>query len=157
MAATTVARQAGEGDAFWLLGGLYEVKVSGAESGGALSMIEMHLPAGLGPPPHRHPGDESVYVLDGRIRYHIEGETFEGLPGASFHVPRGTLENFEPVEESRLLVTYTPGGIEGFFAEAGESAPRRELPPPPTEPPDIERLIAIGERHGMRIAPPTPA
>ena len=157
MPGTTVARQADEGEAFWLLGGLYEVKVAGAESGGALSMIAMHLPAGLGPPPHRHPGDESVYVLEGRIRYHIEGETFDGVPGAAFHVPKGTLENFEPVEESRLLVVYTPGGIEGFFAEAGEPAPRRELPPPPTERPDIERLIEIGERHGMRIAPPTPA
>ena len=154
---TTVARQPGEGDAYWLLGGLYEVKVAGTESGGTLTLVEMHLPAGLGPPPHCHPSDESVYVLEGRIRYHIEGESFDGVPGTSFHVPEGTLENFEPVEESRLLVIYTPGGIEGFFDEAGEPAQRRELPPPPTEPPDIKRLIEIGERHGMRIAPPAPA
>jgi quercetin dioxygenase-like cupin family protein len=154
MASTTVARQPNEGEAFWLLGGLYELKVAAAETDGALTIVEMHLPAGLGPPPHTHPGAESVYVLEGRIRYHIEDEQFEGGPGASFHVPQGTVENFEPIEDSRLLVVYTPGGIEGFFAEAGEPAARRELPPPPTEPPDLARLIEIGEKHGMRIATP---
>lgn len=157
MAATTVARQPGEGEAFWMLGGLYELKVGSAESDGALTVMEMTLPAGMGPPPHRHPGGETVYVLEGRIRYHIEGETFEGGPGASFHVPGGTLENFEPLEQTRILVVYTPGGIESFFAEAGERAERRELPPPPSESPDLERLVAIGEKHGLRIAPPTPA
>jgi quercetin dioxygenase-like cupin family protein len=137
-----------------MLGGLYEVKVSAADSGGAVTIMEMTLPAGMGPPPHTHPGRESVYVLEGRIRYHIEDETFEGGPGSCFHIPEGTLENFEPIETSRIIVAYTPGGIEAFFGEAGEPAERRELPPPPTGPPDVERLVAIGEKYGMQIAPP---
>jgi quercetin dioxygenase-like cupin family protein len=137
-----------------MLGGLYETKVASAETDGAMTIMEMTIPAGMGPPPHRHPGSESVYVIEGRIRYHIAGETFDGGPGSCFHLPAGTLENFEPVEQSRILVVYTPGGIEEFFAEAGEAAQRRELPPAPTGPPDIERLTAIGEKHGMEIAPP---
>jgi len=52
------------------------------------------------------------------------------------------------------LVTYRPGGIEKFFAEAGEPARRREVPPAPTSPPDIARLVEIGKRHGMDIQPP---
>ena len=154
MAGDTVAREPGQGTAFWMLGGLYEVKVSSAESDGALTLMEMTMPTGMGPPPHTHPGGETVYVLEGRIRYHINGETFEGRPGSTFHVPAGTLENFEPVEQSRLLVLYTPGGIEKFFAEAGEPAQSRELPPAPAGPPDIERLVAIGQKHGMDIRPP---
>src|SRR5213080_890271 len=98
MPGETVAREPGQGTAFWMLGGLYEVKVSSAESDGALTIMEMTMPAGMGPPPHTHPGGESVRVLEGRIRYHIAGETFEGGPGSTFHVPAGTLENFEPVE-----------------------------------------------------------
>jgi quercetin dioxygenase-like cupin family protein len=152
MADETVVRQPGEGKAYWMLGGLYECKVGAAETDGALTIMDMKIPAGMGPPPHTHPGGESVYVLEGRIRYHIDGETFDGGPGTCFHIPEGTLENFEPTEDSRVLVVYTPGGIERFFAEAGEPAQRYELPPAPTEPPDIERLTAIGEKYGMHIA-----
>jgi quercetin dioxygenase-like cupin family protein len=157
MAGETVVRQSGEGTAYWMLGGLYEVKVGSDETAGALTIMEMTLPAGMGPPPHRHPGSESVCVLEGKLRYHIEGAAFDGGPGSAFHIPAGTLENFEPVEDSRILVVYAPGGIEGFFAEAGEPAERRELPPPPTEPPDIDRLVAIGQKHGMEIEAPTAA
>ena len=154
MADKTVVRESGEGTAYWMLGGLYAVRVAGSETGGAVTIMEMTLPAGMGPPPHTHPGGESVHVLEGRIRYHIDGESYEAGPGSTFYVPEGTLENFEPLEPSRILAIYTPGGIEEFFAEGGEPAQRRELPPAPTEPPDIERLIAVGEKYGMRISPP---
>jgi quercetin dioxygenase-like cupin family protein len=150
----TVVRPRGAGDAVWMLGGRYEVKVSSAESDGAMTIMEMWLPAGMGPPPHTHPGSETVYVLEGRIRYHIDGEVFDGAPGTIFHIPAGTLENFEPVEESRILVTYAPGGIEQFFAEAGEPARTQELPPPPEGPPDLEQLASIASQYGMDIQIP---
>jgi quercetin dioxygenase-like cupin family protein len=157
MAGESVVRKPGEGTAFWMLGGLYEVKASSDETGGEMTVMQMTMPAGLGPPPHTHPGTESVYVLDGNLRYHIAGETFEGGPGSFFHIPQGVLENFEPVTDCRVLVVYTPGGIESFFAEAGEPAERREVPPAPTEPPDIDRLIAIGRKYGMEIEAPATA
>lgn len=157
MASESVVRNAGEGDAFWMLGGLYELKASSAETGGEMTVMEMTLPAGTGPPPHTHPGRESVYVLEGELKYHIDGEVHEGGPGSFFRIPAGVLENFEAVTDVRVLVTYAPGGIEAFFAEAGERADRRELPPAPTEPPDLERLAAIGEKHGMQIRPAAPA
>ena len=37
MAGKAIVRKVGEGDAFWMLGGLYEVKVSSEESGGAVT------------------------------------------------------------------------------------------------------------------------
>ena len=157
MAGESVVREQGEGKAFWMLGGLYEVKAASAETGGALTAMEMTMPAGMGPPPHTHPGTESVYVLEGTLRYHIGDETIEGGPGSFFHIPEEVVENFEPTSDVRVLVLYTPGGIDEFFAEAGEPAERRELPPAPAEPPDIERLMAIGEKHGMQIRPPAPA
>ena len=120
MAGSAVVRQPGEGTALWFLNGLYEIKASGDETNGALTAVEMTIPAGWGPPPHTHPGGESVYVLEGRIRYHIEDDAVEAGPGSFFHIPEGTWENFEPVTQIRILVIYTPGGQEDFFAEAGE-------------------------------------
>ena len=64
---------------------------------------------------------------------------------------------FEPTELTKILVIYSPGGIEKFFAEAGEAAPARELPPPLDGPPDVERLSAIAAKHGMEIHAPQPA
>jgi hypothetical protein len=98
-----------------------------------------------------------VYVVEGRIRYHIGDQTIEAGPGSFFHIPPDTLERFEPVDEARVLVTYTPGGIDQFFAEVGEPAASRELPPPSDEPPDLERLVAVAERYGMRMELPAEA
>ncbi|MCP2242309.1 cupin domain-containing protein [Lentzea aerocolonigenes] len=153
--AKTVVRQHDEGDAYWVLGGLYEVRVSSDDTNGEMTVMEMTVPAGMGPPPHTHPGSEAFRVLDGTVRVHINDETVEAGPGAYFFFPAGTLETFEPVSDTaRVLVTYLPGGIDRFFAEVGEPAASRELPPPSETPPDLERLAAVGERYGMQMQIP---
>ena len=154
MTEKTVVRNAGEGQAFWMLGGLYELMVSSDESGGGVTIMQFTIPAGMGPPPHTHPGSETVCVLDGTLNYEIGGETFAGGPGATFFIPEGVVERFDPSTEVKVLVTYAPGGIESFFAEAGEPAKERKVPPPPSGSPDVERLSAIGAKHGMQIQPP---
>src|SRR5438128_718175 len=122
MADTLVVRQPGEGTGYWMLGGLYHVKAAGDETGGAVTIMEMTIPPGMGPPPHTHPGGEAVYVIEGTVRYHIGDDVVEGGPGSFFYVPQGTWENFEPVSQIRVLVIYTPGGMDQFFAEAAEPA-----------------------------------
>ena len=156
MEGKTVVRKPGEGDAIWMLDSLYEVKASAEETGGELTAMVMTIAPGMGPPPHEHPGGESVYVLEGQVRYHIGGETYEAWPGSFFYIPAGIEENFEPAGDTpiRVFVMYTPGGIDRFFAEAGEPAMRRELPPPSESPPDFERIVRIGAEHGMRISAP---
>ncbi|MGQ0432345.1 MAG: cupin domain-containing protein [Microthrixaceae bacterium] len=156
--AETVARKGDEGTAVWMLGGLYEVKVSGAETGGAVTVMQMTVPPGTGAPPHTHPGNETVVVLEGTLDYDIGGQVSSGGPGSVFNIPQGTLEHFTATggENLKILAVYTPGGIDRFFEEAGERALSRELPPPSDTAPDFERIAAIGARYGMEIqAPPT--
>jgi quercetin dioxygenase-like cupin family protein len=154
MAEQTVIRQPGEGEAFWMLGGLYEVKAAGGETNGAATVMEMTIPEGMGPPPHRHPGAEAVYVLEGTVNFHIGDDVVKGGAGSFVYIPAGTLERFEPTSTARVLVMYLPGGMEEFFAEAGEPATRRDLPPRPEGEPDVERLAAIGNRYGIEMAVP---
>ena len=94
-----VVRKRGEGQAIWMLGGLYEVKATGEETNGALTVMEMTIPVGMGPPLHTHPGGEAVYVLEGTARFHIGDETIEAGPGSFFYIAEGTMENFEPTSE----------------------------------------------------------
>jgi quercetin dioxygenase-like cupin family protein len=154
MGRNAVVRRAGEGTALWVLGGLYEVKVSSEETGGAVTVMQFTIPEGMGPPPHVHDGDETVTVLDGRARFHIGSDTVELGPGDVVHFPAGTQETFEPIGQVRIVVTYTPGGLDKFFAEAGEPAQTRAIPPPPASPPDVEHLTAIAGRHGLHLLPP---
>jgi mannose-6-phosphate isomerase-like protein (cupin superfamily) len=159
MTAKTVTRDSSESDARWMLGGLYEIKVSSDETGGAMTAIEFTIPANAGPPPHVHNCAELMYVLEGRARFHADGETFEAGPGSIVHFPEGTEETFEPIGETplRMLGVYAPGGIDRFFKEAGEPAQRREVPPASEAPPDLERLGAIAEKHGLELRVPTRA
>jgi len=150
----TIVHQPGEGMAFWLLGGLYEVLVSSDQSHGAVTIMQLTMPAGFGPPPHTHDGAETVFIVEGTVTYHVGGEMIDAGPGALFHIPAGTLEWFEPTSTVKVLATYSPGGIEQFFAEVGEPALRREIPPTPTTPPDVESLVAAGARFGLHIEPP---
>jgi quercetin dioxygenase-like cupin family protein len=153
--AKAIVHKPGEGKAFWMLGGLYEVLLSSDETNGQATIMQMTMPAGMGPPMHVHRGvTETVYVVEGTVTYHADGQKIEGGPGTLFRIPADTRERVEPTSKARVVITYEPGGIDKFFAEAGERAQRRELPPPPASPPDVQRLVEIGARYGLEIQPP---
>lgn len=152
----SIVRQRGEGSAVWMLGGLYELKLTSDETAGKLSLVEFTVPVGMGPPPHVHAQDEVVYIIDGTATYHLGDETIEVGPGSVVYIPKGTQEYFEPTTTLRMIGLYLPGGADQFFAEAGEPAQRRELPPPSDTPPDFEKLVRIGAKHGLELIGPPP-
>ncbi|GAA2657847.1 cupin domain-containing protein [Nonomuraea recticatena] len=154
MANKVVVRKPGEGDAFWVLGGLYEVKAASSETNGSVTVMHMTLPPGSGPPLHTHAGGEIAYVLEGTVRLQIGEESVEAGPDTFVYIPEGTLETFEPTSTARVLFVYLPGGLDEFFAEVGERAPSRELPPPSDSPPDVDRLIAAAGKYGVQMRPP---
>jgi quercetin dioxygenase-like cupin family protein len=155
MAEKAIVHRSGEGKAFWMLGGLYEVLLSSDETNGAATIMQMTLPTGRGPPMHVHRDvTETVYVVDGTVTYYSDGDKIEGGPGTLFRIPANTSERIEPKSDARIVVTYEPGGMDKFFAEAGEPAQRREPPPAPTSPPDVERMAKIGARYGLELQPP---
>ena len=149
-----IVRHAGEGEALWMLGGLYEVKASGEESDGRATVMEMTIPAGMGPPPHVHNHDEFVYVLEGTATWHTDGQDIEAGPGSLLYFKEGVEETFEPTSTLRVLIFYAPGGIDRFFKEFGEPTERREIPPAPEGPPDIERLATIAAKYGLELRVP---
>ena len=149
-----IARKSDESVAIWMLGGLYEIIAAGDETGGAVTIMRMTLPAGAGAPPHTHPGNESLYVLDGEVDVHIGDDVVTAKPGATFFFPAGTKEWFEATTQATVLVTYAPGGIDKFFNEVGEPAASRSIPPPSDVPPDFERIVRVGAEYGMVIEGP---
>ncbi len=88
--------RAGEGDAV-VMGGLGVVhKISGADTGGAFSVVEHPMEPGvLRALPHTHANeDEFSYVAEGGIGVWIGGEEFFAKAGDYIIKPRGVPHTF---------------------------------------------------------------
>ena len=149
-------RKPDEGDRIWLLGGLYTFRARGGETANAYSLFEVQ--GQVAAPRHLHDReDEGFYVVEGEVTLAIGEETIEGTAGTFALVPRGVEHAFTiETPEARLLLLVTPGdaGHEDLFTEMGQPAANHEIPPPPSGPPDVERLAAIAARHGTTILGP---
>jgi len=110
----------GEGKMVLVPGHKITHKVSGADTDGAYSLLEVELD-GDGPPQHIHKTeDESFYVLEGEINVLLGERTFKAKAGTFIRIPRGTVHTFWRVEKknAKLLAMFSPAGFEKFFDEA---------------------------------------
>jgi mannose-6-phosphate isomerase-like protein (cupin superfamily) len=127
-------------------GGPLTFKLRSGQSNGSLTAFENVIAPGDGPPLHLHEReDESWYVLEGRLRFRL-AETLADAPAGTFvFVPRGTPHCFQNAgeEPARILVLFTPSGMEGFFDRFAEL--------PAFDPSAFARL---GEPAGMRVLGP---
>jgi quercetin dioxygenase-like cupin family protein len=132
------------------------VHVRGSQTGGRYALVEETGPPGDQPPPHVHrEDDEGFYVLEGELTlYTPDAEVVLG-PGEFFNAVHGVPHTYRVTSEqpARWLVTASPAGFEEFVEAFGE--PARELSlPPPGDPPDVDRLVALAAEHGIDILGP---
>ena len=98
------------------------------------SAIEILAPAEFGPPLHiHHSEDEIIQVLEGRLRV-VCGDHDQLMEAGGFaFLPRGVPHAFWVEDEpARMLVIFTPGGVESMFVDAGQPADAQRLPEPGT-------------------------
>ena len=149
----------GMGERLWIAGDTVWLKATADTTAGAYTLLEILAEPGGGPPLHVHEHeDETFYVLDGTFELVIGGRLLRGGPGTCALVPRGTAHRFRCVEDrpGRLLVLFTPAGLEGFFREAGRPAIADGLPPP-IDDEEIARTLAAGAKYGLRVVDWAPA
>jgi mannose-6-phosphate isomerase-like protein (cupin superfamily) len=150
-------RRDGEGEALWFLGSLVTVKATGAETRGALTVVEFVNPPGFAPPLHRHlKEDELFFILSGAAAFRCDGEVFSAAPGDFVLLPARLPHTFivgadEPL---RTLQITTPSGFEQFAAEVGEPAPAPRLPDPSSI--DPAALGHAAARHAIELLGPPP-
>jgi hypothetical protein len=80
----------------------------------------------------------------------IVGEVHGIGPGGFAYAPRGTVHNFRNTSEtpSRILVGFTPAGMEGFFRESGRPA-SDDGQAPPVDQDEIARTMAAAPKYGV--------
>ena len=149
---TGYATPAGEGERIWIVGDTMTLKATAASTGGNLVLLENVTAPGGGPPPHLHTyEDEFFYVLDGTFEIRI-GDDVHALGAGGFaFVPRATVHNFRNTAEtaSRIIVGFTPGGMDGFFRESGRTAVD-DGPAPSLDDDEIARTMAAAQKYGVR-------
>jgi quercetin dioxygenase-like cupin family protein len=144
--------------ATWLLGALSQVRLSGEQTGGALSLTDNLARRGNASPVHLHDRDDETFlVLDGELRVLVGEDDYTAGPGTVAVLPRRLRHAYVVTSATaRFLSLHTPGGFEQFAAEVGEPAQALTLPAEPAGPPDFAALAQAAARHGITILAPPP-
>lgn len=148
-----VAVSGDDGKARWWFGSLAVIKLTAAETGGQLSIVEITEPAGAEAPLHVHyREDEGFWVLDGDVTFEVGGTTFAAGPGDFAFGPRDVPHRYKVGDAGcRMLFILTPGGFEGAITDMSTPARSRTLPPPSEGPPDMDGLAARIASYGCEI------
>jgi quercetin dioxygenase-like cupin family protein len=119
-----------------VVGDTYTILLTGKDTAGRYCLIDMHVPPGGGPPPHRHDFEESFTVLEGEIETTFRGKRSTVRAGEAINIPANAPHQFQnkSTQAARLLCVCSPAGMEEFFLEIGVPVATRTTTPPP--PPD---------------------
>jgi len=119
--------------------------IDGAATGG-MGVFELSVPPGSNvPPPHSHTrNEECVYVLQGVLRYGVDGAIRDLSPGEWMFTPRGSVHQFSNPhgEVARALIVQTPDIGAQYFRDVGAVVNAGG-------PPDRAKLLEVMARYGL--------
>ena len=77
-------------------------------SGKTMYQMMALLDAGSKMPEHRHPQEQIVHILTGKMRLIVEGVPHELSPGDSFYLASNIPHGVETILDTRVLDTFSP-------------------------------------------------
>jgi quercetin dioxygenase-like cupin family protein len=124
--------------------------IDGAATGG-MGVFELTVqPGSQVPPPHSHTrNEECAYVLEGMLRYSVDGVARDLKPGEWMHTPPGSVHQFSNPhgETARALIMLTPDIGAQYFRDVGAVVGAGG-------PPDRAKLMEVMSRYGLVPAAP---
>jgi quercetin dioxygenase-like cupin family protein len=144
-----------------VVGDTYTILLSGEQTAGRFALIDMLIPPGGGPPPHRHDFEECFHVLEGSVEVTLRDDAPVRLEaGGTVNIPanaRHAIRNGADVP-ARLLCTAAPAGLEAYFAEFGDRVDSRTSPAPELTDEEkqarLRRAVERAPAYGMEVFPP---
>jgi quercetin dioxygenase-like cupin family protein len=136
-----------------LVGDTYTILIRGQDTNGRYTLIDMHVPPGGGPPPHRHDFEEMFTVLDGEVQVTFRGQTMTARAGETINVPANAPHSFANAAAgaARLLCLCAPAGQDEFFAAVGQPVATRTQAPAPLTPDERSAFIARSQQLAPRF------
>jgi quercetin dioxygenase-like cupin family protein len=108
----------GSSEVLNVVGSRIRVLVDFEASGGKYAIFEDSTQPGSGPPLHRHGvDDEHFYVVEGSVKFSLNGNESIHHAGDFVNAPRGSVHTYCNVGTGplRMLVFCSPGGLEVPF------------------------------------------
>lgn len=132
----------GEGESHWL------VSTKGTIKGP--NVYEFENPPGWEIPLHVHDNEDEIhYYLEGEVAVTCGEETFKAEAGTLAFLPRGVPHALKFGESGRgRWLWLSPRNRDDLFREAGVPTTQ---PEPAEEDLDMERIVGIFEKNGMRF------
>ncbi len=100
----------------------------------------------VGPPEHTHLQEELLYILEGTYRVKLGEHVFIASVGTTIRIPGGVSHAWRSLTMGRMLVTFLPGGLRGFFEGMRPLYLAPQL--------DMQALTALGVRYGLVVIGP---
>jgi quercetin dioxygenase-like cupin family protein len=113
-------------------GDTYTILVSGDDTAGSYCLIDMVIPPGGGPPPHRHDFEEMFTLSEGELTFHFRGVQSKIQAGATVNIPANAPHHFknDSAGPARMLCMAAPAGLDAFFLAVGDRVASRTSRPP---------------------------
>jgi quercetin dioxygenase-like cupin family protein len=140
-----------------LVGDTYTITVTGEQTAGRFCVIDMHIPPGGGPPPHRHDFEETFIVLEGEMEATFRGQKSLVRAGDTINIPANAPHQFHntSAEPVRMLCICSPAGQENFFLEVGVPVTTRTTLPPKLDPKEqaafIDKVKALAPKYRTEL------
>lgn len=134
-----------------IVGDTYTILLTGDDTNGRFCLIDMHIPPGGGPPPHRHDFEETFILLEGELEAIFRGSKSTFRAGQTIQIPANAPHQFHNSSSKpvRLFCICAPSGQEKFFEELGVRVDSRTSPPPKLDERQQQEFIA----KAMALAP----
>ena len=140
-----------------LVGDTYTIIMNGEATNGRFCVIDMHIPPGGGPPPHRHDFEETFILLEGEMEATFRGKKLIIHAGETLHIPANAPHQFHNTSSQavRMLCICAPAGQEKFFLEVGVPVATRTAPAPKLDAREeaafIEKVKALAPRYRTEL------
>jgi mannose-6-phosphate isomerase-like protein (cupin superfamily) len=145
-----------------LAGDTYSILVSGADTGGKYCLIDMAVPDGGGPPPHRHDYKESFTLLQREPQFTFRGQSMTVRAGSILDIPANAPHVFKNVSgaPARLLCLCVPAGLDAFCLEVGDPLESHASPRPRLDPAQmkeqIKTIVSLATKYRTELLAPDP-
>ena len=143
-----------------VVGDTYTILVSGAQTAGRYCLVDMLVPNGSGPPPHRHDFEEMFTLLEGELEFTFRGNKTVVRAGETVNIPANAPHVFKNKSGMtvRMLCMCTPAGQDEFFMEVGQFVATRTSPAPKldkaAEAAFIKKVTALAPKYRTELLKP---
>jgi len=141
-----------------VVGDTYTILIPGEATAGRYAVIDMHVPPGGGPHPHRHACEELFLVVTGEVEIFFRDQRVTASAGVAVNVPANAPHMFKNRggADARVLNVVAPAGLDRFFVECGVQVSTTAAPPLPEAEAESQkrRMAGLAEQFGVEFLPP---